>query len=288
MNRLKTLKLTIFMGLLVFFLPITSNAVKPYTVPIRINHLAVNFTDEMGHPLLTATNRTLVPLRIISEYLGYNVDWSKDTWNEGIQKVWITKENNKIEFDIGKTTAKVNGEERAIDVQDGKAVNTKVIVHNGRTYVPLRFIVEALGAEIKLETTQFGYYIQIITKEEVTYTNLESKFSLKNSELIPSGATLTYSNYQNRNGNEYVFLEYKYKLQLTGNTHIEEFTVFVEEPSTRRVILSGEDMNGQILSFNWNVAESKIQYDYHIPDITEEDKAVLEKLGQDIAAAYGL
>lgn len=109
MRRLKALKLTIIIGLLVFFLPITSSAVKPYTVPIHINHLVVNFIEEMGHPLVTQINRTLVPLRIISEYLGYNVDWSKDTWNQGIRKVWITKEDQDTLKAVAKEFATAYG-----------------------------------------------------------------------------------------------------------------------------------------------------------------------------------
>lgn len=285
MNRLKALKLTILIGLLVFFLPATSNAVKVSTVPIRINHLEVNFTDEMGHPLLTKTNRTLVPLRIISEYLGYEIDWSKDTWNQGIQKVWISNKNNDIEFELGKSTAKVNGQQRAIDIQDGKAVNTKVIVHNGRTYVPLRFVVEALGAEIKYESTFYGPYTQIITKEEITYTNPEAKFPLKYPELIPAGAKLIYSKVT---PGFYEFHEYEYTVKLSGEAYTNELYINFSKDDYCSVNLGGKDLNGEMLSFEYSPAKPNvISFNWRIPDLTDEDKQTLKRVAEQVAEAYG-
>ena len=284
MKRLKALKLTVLIGLLVFFLPTTSTAVKPSTVPIRINHLEVNFTDEMGYPLLTKTNRTLVPLRIISEYLGYEIDWSKDTWNQGIQKVWISNKNNDIEFELGKSTAKVNGQQRAIDIQDGKAVNTKVIVHNGRTFVPLRFVVEALGAEIKQESTQVGPYIQITTKEEVNYTNPDARFPLIHPELIPSGAKLVKSVVDPGVAE---FYQYSYTVQLSGTAKTTIANVSFNENFPYRVTLSGEDKDGKLLSLVRENASGKIRYNYELPNVTEEEQQILSDIAQQFAAAYG-
>lgn len=134
---------------------------------ITIDGRKVNFNNDMGYPVLTSTERTLVPLRIISENMGYKVDWSEDTWHQGLKKVWISNSEIKVELEIGKTTALVNGVKTPIDVQDGKPVNTKSILINDRTYVPLRFVTEALGGEIKYERKNDGtHIIDIITGKE--------------------------------------------------------------------------------------------------------------------------
>ena len=134
---------------------------------ITINGKKVNFNNDMGHPMLTNTKRTLVPLRIISENMGYKVDWSENTWHQGIKKVWINDDKTKVELEIGKIIALVNGITKYIDVDDqGNPVNTKSMLIKDRTYVPLRFITEALGGEIKYELKNGVHYIDIITGKE--------------------------------------------------------------------------------------------------------------------------
>ncbi|MDG2769641.1 copper amine oxidase N-terminal domain-containing protein, partial [Vibrio parahaemolyticus] len=59
----------------------------------------------------------------------------------------------------GETTATVNGVKTPMDVQDGKVVDTKALLLKDRTYVPLRFVAEALGATIDY---QRGLKVNII------------------------------------------------------------------------------------------------------------------------------
>ena len=109
----------------------------------------MNFTDELGHPMLIKqTQRTIVPIRIISEDMGYNVDWDQKT------KTAIVSDNKtKIEVKIGENTALVNGKRVHMDKdEDGTIHNTQAMLipakGSSRTYVPLRFIAEAMGAKV--------------------------------------------------------------------------------------------------------------------------------------------
>ena len=133
---------------------------------ITIDGTPVDFNDYMGHPMLTKTQRTLVPIRIISENMGYKVDWSKDTWDKGIRKVWISNVDTKVELELNKSTALVNGKEVHIDIQNGQPVDTKAILLGSRTYVPIRFISEALGAKVGFEWKDGIHYISINTGKE--------------------------------------------------------------------------------------------------------------------------
>lgn len=130
---------------------------------ITIDGKEVKFNSDMGYPLITNTQRILIPVRIVSENMGYNVDWSKDTWNKGIQKVWIDNGKTKVELEIGKSTALVNGKSVPIDIQDGKPVDTKATLVGSRTYVPVRFVSEALGAKIEYEMKNGVHYVNINT-----------------------------------------------------------------------------------------------------------------------------
>lgn len=81
---------------------------------------------------------TLVPLRFISEAFGAEVNWEP---NIGKGTVIIKLESKVIQIEIGNITAFVDG------------VPYKLLVppeiKNGRTFVPLRFISEAFGAEVE-------------------------------------------------------------------------------------------------------------------------------------------
>ncbi|RJR26674.1 MBL fold metallo-hydrolase [candidate division WWE3 bacterium] len=79
---------------------------------------------------------TLVPLRGIFESLGATVVWDGAT-----QTVKASKGSTQIQLKIGSTTAYRNGQAVTL------AVPGKVI--NGSTLVPLRFVSEALGADVK-------------------------------------------------------------------------------------------------------------------------------------------
>lgn len=80
---------------------------------------------------LIVQNRTFVPIRFISEELGYKV-----FWNDAKRQVTITGDKN-IQVKIGKKIMKVDGENVLLEV-------SPQIIEN-RTMVPLRAISEAFG-----------------------------------------------------------------------------------------------------------------------------------------------
>lgn len=78
---------------------------------------------------------TRVPMRKIFESLGANVGYDSDT-----KTITATKDNTVIELVTGTSTAKINGKEISLTA----SVENK----NGSTMVPLRFVSEALGADV--------------------------------------------------------------------------------------------------------------------------------------------
>lgn len=82
--------------------------------------------------------RTLVPFRQIFEALGANV-WYDETTNSAMGR----KGSLTIQLPIGQTKAIVNGNSVDLDVAPQ--------VVNGRTMVPLRFVSENLGCEVRPE-----------------------------------------------------------------------------------------------------------------------------------------
>ncbi len=79
--------------------------------------------------------RVLVPMRAIFEALGAEV-----VWNAGTNTVIGRRDGMEMVLQLGKTTARIDGMPYELDVAP-RAVN-------GRTLVPLRFVTEALQADI--------------------------------------------------------------------------------------------------------------------------------------------
>ena len=97
-------------------------------------------------------DRTMLPARFIAENLGATVEWDGEK-----QLVTITGKNEKQEdvtilITIGSDYAKVNGEDVKLDSPD--------FVENDRTYTPIRFISENLGATVEWNETEQTVTIQ--------------------------------------------------------------------------------------------------------------------------------
>ncbi len=89
-------------------------------VGVSVNDEQVSFPD--AKPFISSSNRTMVPVRFISEHLGYEL-----TWNEKAQTIKFTKNNKNLYLRVG--------------------LHDSVIIQS-RTYVPLRFVAESLDAEV--------------------------------------------------------------------------------------------------------------------------------------------
>ena len=97
-------------------------------------------------------DRTMLPARFIAENLGATVEWDGEK-----QLVTITGKNEKQEdvtilITIGSDDAKVNGEDVKLD--------SPAFVENDRTYTPIRFISENLGATVEWNETEQTVTIQ--------------------------------------------------------------------------------------------------------------------------------
>jgi len=79
--------------------------------------------------------RSLVPIRNVSNELGYDVDW-----NAINRTVTLRKDDTTIVLPVGSRTMTVNGRAVILDVP--------VEIINGKTYIPLRAIGEAFGATV--------------------------------------------------------------------------------------------------------------------------------------------
>lgn len=97
-------------------------------------------------PGFLSDGRTMVPVRVISETLGFDVGWVQES-----QTVIITSGDRRIELPIGGEYATVNGRRQRLPDGVPAQLMTYVTTQGEsvtRTYVPLRFVSEVLGYEV--------------------------------------------------------------------------------------------------------------------------------------------
>lgn len=96
--------------------------------------------DSGDMPPVIINDRTLVPIRTISEAMGAEVAWNNET-----KEAYITKDNNIVVFQMDNKTGSKNGTNFTMDVP------VKVI--NERTMIPVRALSEALDCTVDWNAT---------------------------------------------------------------------------------------------------------------------------------------
>lgn len=142
----------------------------PSYVDVVMDGQKIWFPDAQA--FVDENNRTLVPVRFIAEKMGAKVGWEPATMT-----VPIERDDLHIVLTIGESKALVNGQEMVFD--------TKAITSGGRTFVPLRFVSEALGAEVKWDNPTSTVFIS--TKDDA-YAKYDEWGRLIRTTNLPKNA----------------------------------------------------------------------------------------------------
>ncbi|MDI6601670.1 MAG: N-acetylmuramoyl-L-alanine amidase [Thermoanaerobacteraceae bacterium] len=169
-------KISFFLALIViisgFILPFQNAIAAPNGIKLIINGktvmwyngppISINIDGNIvtsDVPPVIINDRTMVPVRVISESLGALVDWDNNT-----NTVYISYEGNLIELSVGKSEAKVN--------RNAIKLDTSAMIVNDRTMVPLRFVAEAL--KLQVDWDQATYTVMIKKpKPEILYSTIK-------------------------------------------------------------------------------------------------------------------
>ncbi|MCC3379276.1 copper amine oxidase N-terminal domain-containing protein [Paenibacillus farraposensis] len=106
-------------------------------VTVTVDSKKVNFPD--GKPIMEE-NRVLIPVRFVSEALGANVDYKNQT-------VLIKQSEKNISMKVNTSIVTTGDKKIFLDVP--------ARLQKGRVYVPLRFVSEALGAQVDWNSKKF-------------------------------------------------------------------------------------------------------------------------------------
>lgn len=137
---MKKIKSILFSLLLMIF--VTSNVFAGKSPLIEYNGKIVK-SDVSPY---IQNERTMVPIRFISETLGYKVTWDNDK-----REVGVKGKDTEILLKVDSKNALVNGKEVKLDAPAS--------IKKDRTFVPLRFVAENLKAKVKWDKENFKVII---------------------------------------------------------------------------------------------------------------------------------
>ena len=106
---------------------------------ITINGDTVDIPSDMG-TIREVNDRTFVPLRFVSEFLKYTVwydDASKTAYVSSDEKLICVQNGNSVLFSVSKST----GESKSMQMDTAAYIDEA----EGRTYLPIRFLAEAMN-----------------------------------------------------------------------------------------------------------------------------------------------
>lgn len=129
------LSCTLLAGTLV---PLQVMAATP-KVKVQVNDNLVVFPD--AQPYINENERALVPIRFITEQLGYQVDWQKI--NDDEIQVSLVNSKHTISLVTGQDEVWIDGKP--------EKMQTPAEYRQGRVFVPLRFISDLADLEIDWE-----------------------------------------------------------------------------------------------------------------------------------------
>jgi hypothetical protein len=116
----------------------TASAAK-VNVSVQVDGNTIKFPDEQPY---FEDNRVMIPIRFVSEALGAVVEFEKTKTDTEIRRVV------KIELAGKKIDMPVNSDVALVDDQTVK-LEVPARMQGNRVYVPIRFVSEALGANVK-------------------------------------------------------------------------------------------------------------------------------------------
>ncbi len=142
-------------------------AVAVKNISIVFNQTPLTLTE---NPPLLINNRTLLPLRILFETMQATVNWDKTT-----NTITATRGTDTVTLSLNAKTVTKNGQTMQLDVAP--------FVTQNRTYIPLRFVGEAFGAQVDWNQTSKTIAITLANPDGSPVVPTPPNILLNNTKL---------------------------------------------------------------------------------------------------------
>lgn len=124
-------------------------------------------------------NRTMVPLRVISENLGAKVHWS----GSGIT---LTKKDMQVILKQNSNTVIKNGKPVQLDV--------KPYIKNGRTFVPIRFLAETFDCNVNYKNSTVTVTTKPLVIDNIKVSALQHEYHMTMGGIVQQIKGNAYNN----------------------------------------------------------------------------------------------
>jgi len=224
---------------------------------------------ETDVPPVILGNRTLVPVRVISESTGARVEWDGENY-----EVAITTGDKVIKLKINSDEMLINGESLTLDVP------AKII--NDRTMVPVRAISESLGLEVGWEASTYSVLLDYPKADilNISYSSEEEAVLLKTTGRVmyntmflqePDRLVIDFPNT--------VFRSLVNSIDINnGNIMRVRASQFEVDPNTSRVVIDLEEPSGYSIAYNEETKQLKIRTVNGIKQISFDDNDGRDKV----------
>lgn len=173
-------------------------------VTVLLDGREVLFPD--AQPFVDKHDRTLVPIRFVSEKMGAEVSWEQDE-----RTVVIKKDKDTVRYTIGSMKAVLNNDTIVLD--------TFGIIKDDRTLVPIRFISEMLACDVDWNPETKTVTI-ISPGEAVKFPEPKITVNFPQSESDKRLLWITLDNYRDF---ERDCPNYEFKIEFTSPTQFNTF-----------------------------------------------------------------
>lgn len=159
----------LLMGILIFSTAFTNAVSAEEVVTVELNGEVITFNEDYGFPFIDENDRTQVPFRLTMETFGAEVLWDEETFTAS-----AVFDGIRVDIPIG---------EQYI-LRDGEIIlnDTTSRIINDRTYLPIRVVFEAFGADISWE--QDTYTVMIDYQEDDLLTLIPTRLDLRETDRL--------------------------------------------------------------------------------------------------------
>ena len=172
---------------------LSSTAFAANDISVKVDDKAVQFTDVK--PIIE-NSRTFVPFRAIFEQMDAEVSWDGET-----NTITAVRDDTTVKFIIGRqdVTITENGESQT------RIIDVAPFIRDNRTYVPIRFASEALGACVDwvndTRTVLIVDVDKLMSEYENKFNNIQKYIDFSNENVALTGTFTNSMQYKTAMGN---------------------------------------------------------------------------------------
>lgn len=145
------------------------------TIQLKVD--GVNVISDVNPEI--KNDRTMVPLRVISENLGATVHWTNS-------EITLSQNATKVVVKTNSTMAMKNGSAVQLD--------TKPYVKNNRTFVPLRFIAEAFSSTVNYKNGTVNVDSKPLIIDQIKIKAVQHEFRMTMGGIVQQIYGNAYTN----------------------------------------------------------------------------------------------